>query len=110
MTDAAPDIAAFEASLAADAPPAGIGQALGALWWAAKGRWALGPEWDRAHELAQAEETRSGAWVHAHLHRIEGDLDNAGYWYRQARLPACTTPLTEEWRAISAALLDRRTA
>lgn len=103
-------LAAFEASLAADAPPAGLGQALGALWWAAKGDWRMGAEWTRAHELAQAEETRAGAWVHAHLHRIEGDLDNAGYWYRQTRRPACSDELRDEWRSISAALLDRQAA
>lgn len=107
---AAADLAAFEASLAADEPPPGLGQALGALWWAAKGDWRLGAEWSRAHALAQAEETRAGAWVHAHLHRIEGDLDNAGYWYRQARRPAAAEALRDEWRSISAALLHRRTA
>lgn len=99
----------FEASLAGNAPPP-LGHALGALWWAAKGDWKLGTEWARAHELAQAEDSRAGAWAHAHLHRIEGDLDNAGYWYRQARQPVSSDELRDEWRAISAALLERRTA
>ncbi|BBK42211.1 hypothetical protein STVA_22310 [Allostella vacuolata] len=99
--------AEFESSLAQPEPPPGIGGALGALWWAAKDNWQIGPGWAAAHELAQSDESRSGAWAHAHLHRIEGDLANAGYWYRQARQPESRAPLPEEWRQISAALLDR---
>ena len=95
----------FEASLAAAQPPAGIDRALAALWWVAKGEWSLGEAWARAHEEAQADDGPDGAWVHAHLHRIEGDLDNAGYWYRRARRPVSSLPLREEWQAISAALM-----
>ena len=51
---------------------------LAALWWAAKGNW------DEAHKIVQDEETADAAWVHAYLHRVEGDLGNAGYWYRRA--------------------------
>lgn len=67
------DIAAFKSSLARNAPPEGLDSALGALWHAAKG------DWNRAHELAQAQDDRDGAWVHAYLHRVEGDQSNAGY-------------------------------
>ncbi|BBK32899.1 hypothetical protein EDC65_4489 [Stella humosa] len=101
-------LAAFEASLAEPQPPGGLGNALSALWWAGKGGWAMGEGWGHAHELAQADDGRSGAWVHAHLHRIEGDLSNAGYWYRHAGRPQSTAPLQDEWREISAALLDRQ--
>ena len=57
---------------------AGPDAPLAALWWAAKG------EWDKAHEIVQDEDDADAAWVHAYLHRVEGDLGNAGYWYRRA--------------------------
>lgn len=90
----------FEASLEGDAPPPGLGTALEALWWQGKG------EWERAHELAQGAATTAGAWVHAHLHRVEGDLANAGYWYRRAGRDLTEGGLQSEWRAIAAALLE----
>ena len=93
------EFAAYRASLAADAPPQGLGLALQALWWEAKG------DWDKAHECAQAEEDMPGCWVHAYLHRREGDLENAGYWYRRAGKPAATGALEEEWLAIARNLL-----
>ena len=52
------------------------------------------------------QESREAAWVHAYLHRVEGDLDNAGYWYRQAHRPAQSGALPEEWEAIASALLE----
>ena len=84
----------FVASVAAGSPPAGVGPALLALWHDARG------EWDRAHELAQADGGRDGDWVHAYLHRKEGDVMNAGYWYTRARRPAATGELAAEWEAI----------
>jgi hypothetical protein len=93
------DLAAFRDSLAVATPPEGLGRALQALWWEAKG------DWDRAHTLAQADEGAAGDWVHAYLHRKEGDAGNAGYWYRRAGKPASGAPLAEEWSAIVAALL-----
>lgn len=86
-------------SLSGDAPPAGLSLAVQALWWAAKG------DWDQAHKLAQQDEGTTGAWVHAHLHRIEGDLENAGYWYARARRPRDPGTLEAEWDAIARALL-----
>lgn len=80
-------------------PPAGLSGPLQALWWAGKG------SWHRAHEIVQDDEGAVAAWVHAYLHRIEGDLGNAGYWYRRAGKPVATSPLDDEWQAISAALL-----
>jgi hypothetical protein len=91
------DLAAFEASVAAEAPPAG--GALAALWWDAKG------EWERAHAAAQAGDDAAHAWVHAYLHRKEPDPANAAYWYRQAGQPVATGDLGAEWRAIATALL-----
>ncbi len=90
---------AFRDSLRSAAPPAGLGPALQALWRAANG------DWPAAHRLAQAQDDAAGAWVHAYLHRVEGDLANAGYWYRRADRPVCAGPLPEEWAAIAAALL-----
>jgi hypothetical protein len=91
----------FQASLADAAPPAGAAPALQALWWQGKG------DWQRAHELAQAADDPDGAWVHAHLHRVEGDLGNAGYWYRRAGQPVAGGALEAEWPAIAKALLAR---
>jgi hypothetical protein len=93
------DLEAFRRSLAASEPPPEAGRALAALWRAARG------EWEPAHELAQAQDDAEGAWVHAHLHRIEGDEANAGYWYRRAGKPHSAAPLEEEWAAIAEALL-----
>ena len=74
-------MADFRASLTDAAPAPGLEPPLAALWWAAKGRLGPGAQ-DRA-----GRERRDAAWVHAYLHRVEGDLGNAGYWYRQAGQP-----------------------
>ena len=86
-------------SLARDDPPAELCPASRALWLDGRGNWA------GAHDLAGEIETPEGALVHAYLHRKEGDLDNAGYWYRQARRPPATGPLAEEWEALVRELL-----
>jgi hypothetical protein len=83
----------------ASTPAAGLSPLLQALWHDARG------DWDRAHTLAQEVETRDGAWVHAYLHRKEGDPDNARYWYRRAGRPESAAPLDEEWNEIAGALL-----
>ncbi len=88
----------FKASLTADTPP-DVAPLLRALWHDAHGNW------DTAHEIAQGVDDESGAWVHAYLHRREGDLSNAGYWYRQAGKPAATDSLENEWNRIATALL-----
>ena len=90
----------FSASLAGDAPPQGLGPAARALWLDGKGRWS------DAHDLAGDIDSSDGARIHAYLHRKEGDLDNAGYWYRQARRPPATVTLAEEWEALVRELLD----
>lgn len=93
------DIAAFKASVNGAAPPAGVGPALRALWHAAKG------DWETAHEVAQTDKTPEGSWVHAYLHRVEGDLSNARYWYGNAGRPEATGSLQQEWRQIAESLL-----
>jgi len=93
------DVHGFTASLAGPAPPAGLSRALEALWYEANG------DWDRAHQLAQGEKSAAGAWVHAYLHRVEGDSDNAAYWYRRAQRPVADGPVREEWAVIVKALL-----
>jgi hypothetical protein len=62
-------------------------------------------DWDAAHDLAQSDEGGAGDWVHAYLHRKEGDDGNAAYWYRRARRPFPRGTLDEEWAEIAAALL-----
>jgi hypothetical protein len=93
------NLATLKTSLSQPEPPSGLSSAVQALWWDAKGNW------DKAHECAQAQEDAAGALVHAYLHRKEGDLDNAGYWYRRAKQPVATVSLSEEWDEIAASLL-----
>lgn len=92
----------FRKSLDASAPPAGLDQALQGLWWDVKG------DWERAHASAQDQDDARGAWVHAYLHRKEGDQGNAAYWYRRAGKPHCVATLDEEWTEIAAALIGRQ--
>jgi hypothetical protein len=75
----------FRQSLTATELPAGLTHALAGLWWDAKG------DWKRAHESAQQDEGVEGSWVHAYLHRKEGDQSNAAYWYTK-QLVVATTP------------------
>ena len=80
-------------------PPAGVRDELLALWYDARG------DWTRAHETVQDLHTAEAAWVHAYLHRKEGDASNARYWYDRARQPVCRVTLDEEWAQIADALL-----
>ncbi|WP_420898649.1 hypothetical protein [Bradyrhizobium yuanmingense] len=93
----------FIASISGAAPAPDLNAPLAGLWWAAKG------DWDRAHKIVQDESSREAAWVHAYLHRVEGDLGNAGYWYRHAGQPAAKDSLEAEWERIAATLLGSRT-
>ncbi len=90
----------FKSSLSGQAPAPGISPPLAALWWAAKGDWA------RAHAIVQDEAGVDAAWVHAYLHRVEGDLGNAGYWYRRAGQPVATGPVGAEWEKMVSTLLQ----
>jgi hypothetical protein len=95
-------MADFKASLSEAAPAPELSPPLAALWWAGKGKW------DEAHKIAQDQNDKDSAWVHAYLHRVEGDLGNAGYWYRRAGQPVATGPVDAEWEQITSALLARR--
>ena len=95
------DLAAFKASLAAAEPPAGLDLVLQALWWDAKGDWA------KAHSCAQDDKSAPGARVHAYLHRVEGDLSNAGYWYNRAGRTPASGPTAAEWESLAMELLGR---
>ncbi len=64
-------------------------------------------DWESAHRIAQSEINREGSWVHAYLHRKEGDLGNASYWYRNADKNIPEISLEEEWEYIAMALLER---
>ena len=89
----------FTASTSRSEPPEALSLALQSLWWMEKG------DWNRAHGLIDDAEGANECWVHAHLHRVEGDLANAGYWYRRARKPVSTSALETERSEIIAALL-----
>jgi hypothetical protein len=86
-------------SLESANPPAGLGKPLEALWHAARG------DWDRAHRIVMSAKSRDAAWVHAYLHRQEGDRDNARYWYHQAKRPEFAGSLEDEWAAIAGEML-----
>ena len=93
-------LAEFEVSLDSAAPPPGLTLAQQGLWW------SRNQAWDRAHECVQADEGDPACdWVHAHLHRVEGDAENAGYWYRRAGRPSAAGALDAEWQTIAASLL-----
>lgn len=89
-----------ESAVRDPSPPAGLSPALLALWHSRAGHW------DRAHDLCQEISGRDGAWIHAHLHREEGDLGNAAYWYARADRPTppASLSLADEWLELAAAL------
>jgi len=89
----------FRTTLAEQTPPHDFSPGLRAMWEDAKGNW------DAAHAIAQSIEDKAGSWIHAYLHRKEGDLRNAGYWYRRAGQAVATDPLEEEWTRIVSVLL-----
>ena len=89
----------YRKSLDGDAPPTDLTGVQKAMWFAAKG------DWDMAHKLAQADNSPTGAWVYAYLHRVEGDENNAGYWYARAGKPHSTARLQTEWAEIANELL-----
>jgi len=89
----------FRASVKEQIPPEGLTAPLAALWWDAKGEWA------QAHALVDELETSQGMAVHAFLHRKEGSLSNAEYWYQRAGRQFYRASLEDEWEALAAGLL-----
>ncbi|MEM8968203.1 MAG: hypothetical protein AAGE93_17425 [Bacteroidota bacterium] len=94
------NIEEYQASLQDSAVPPHIDTPLQALWYAAK------DNWDKAHALVQDEDDANSAWVHAYLHRVEGDSFNAQYWYNRANRPMPDEPLAKEWIMIVSTLVD----
>jgi len=92
-------LADFRRTLDSPAPPDGLSEPLRALWHDARG------DWDRAHVIAQDIDDETGARIHAYLHRKEGDLSNAGYWYRRAGRATERGDLGEEWTDLVEELL-----
>ena len=93
--------AEFEQSLKSRTPPPDLVPAVAALWWAKKG------DWHEAHTIVMNLDGHDAAWVHAYLHRVEGDAGNAAYWYGQAKKPVASGALAAEWQAITGVLLGR---
>lgn len=81
-------------------PPPDLSGALLGLWHDARG------DWTAAHEAAQRDETPNGAWVHAYLHRREGEPGNAAYWYQRAGHPFPKCGIEAEWSQIAGKLLS----
>jgi len=94
------NIPAFQSSMKEDAPPVGLSIPLQALWWDAKGDWAI------AHNLVDELETPEGMAVHAYLHRKGGEQSNADYWYRLAGHNYHRAELSDEWTALVEGLLQ----
>ena len=94
-------LAELKATLTYKTPPAGLSAALLALWHDGRG------DWEAAHRVAQDIADADGSWIHAYLHRKEGDAGNAAYWYRRAGQPVATVSLDAEWEQIVTTLLQR---
>ena len=95
------EFAQFMESMEAHEPPKGMAETLKSLWWDKKG------DWDRAHTIAQSIATDQGSAVHAYLHREEGALWNADYWYARAGRARPDIPLDAEWRSLVEEMLAR---
>lgn len=94
-------LSAFLDSLGQDAPPTGISFYLTSLWWEGKGNW------QKAHDIIEHLDDDTAAWVHAYLHRKEGDRGNARYWYNRAGQRMPEVSLEEEWKDIVTVLSGR---
>jgi hypothetical protein len=99
LTTSAMTLDELRATLMHSEPPPRLPLLVHALWLVGRG------DWNGAHAIAQEIETSDGSWVHAHLHRKEGDEGNAAYWYQRAGRPVCTSDLAEEWEHIARSLL-----
>lgn len=91
----------FVQSLSNDKPPAGVTGVLKALWYDGK------EDWESSHNIAQDIHDKNGSWIHAYLHRKEGDIFNARYWYRQAGKNEPSVSLKEEWESLVRLFLSR---
>lgn len=89
----------FKETLSCNTPPPAESVYIKALWFDAKG------DWNKAHELIQDLTDKKAAWIHAYLHRKEGDIWNADYWYNKAARKRPSLSLEEEWEQITSELL-----
>jgi hypothetical protein len=89
----------FKQSLGGSSPPAEVSPYLQSMWHDAK------DDWNKAHSIIQNIEDKKAAWVHAYLHRKEGDIANADYWYRRAGKTRPNDSLETEWENIVEAML-----
>ena len=89
----------YKESLSLSSPPSSLNVYLQALWYDAKDNWS------KAHSLVDSLEDKTACWVHAYLHRKEGDASNAAYWYSRAKTPPCQSSFEEEWEEIASSLL-----
>lgn len=94
------DLVSFVTSLDTDTPPEDISVYLLALWYDAK------EDWDKSHTTIQNVDTKNAAWIHAYLHRKEGDTFNADYWYRRAGKKRPDVTIKEEWNNLVTAMMD----
>ncbi|QMU30961.1 hypothetical protein [Adhaeribacter radiodurans] len=90
----------FKATLTKSTPPADLSPELQALWYDGKG------DWHQSHEIAQEKNTPAYCWIHAYLHRKEGDQWNANYWYQRAGRKMPSVSLEQEWESITIELLQ----
>lgn len=95
------DFDEFQKFLGAETPPPRAGKLLQALWHDAKG------DWTRAHEIVQSQKGTTSAAIHAYLHRKEGDLANADYWYERSGIMRPRHSLDKEWRTLVEAVLAK---
>ncbi len=93
------DYEQFQQSLSSTSPPTGLSPYLLSLWYDARG------DWDRSHTIIQDINDQNAAWIHAYLHRKEGDMGNADYWYHRAGKKRPGLSLKDEWEQITRALL-----
>lgn len=91
-----------ESTKAEPSPPHALSPALEALWWSRKG------DWHKAHEICQDAGNSDGDWVHAHLHRVEGDEGNAAYWYSRAGREHPGNSTDQEWEQMTRQLIEAR--
>jgi len=92
----------FKESLSAHEPPANVSVYLQALWFDAK------KDWDKAHQIVQDISDKKASWIHAYLHRKEGDVFNSEYWYNRAAKKRPNIPLDKEWEEIAETFLGVR--
>lgn len=90
----------FNQSLTNISPPKELSDLLQAMWYDAKG------DWENSHNIAQQIHSKEGSWIHAYLHRKEGDDGNASYWYAKAGKKFPPTSLQDEQEEITRSLID----